>query len=219
MLNRRHIRIRVLQALYAWKKSNTKEAINFDKILLESLNQIEGLYFFLFLYILELQNYVSNSLFDAKKKQLPTNEDLNPNTKFINNQFIELLNSPFFFNSCKAHNLSLQKEGQMFKSIYSKLRETEEYQTYMNSNTVSFEEDKLFVIQIFSKFLLEEEHFQYILKENNIYWDDDLPFISSMVIKTIKQSSSKGIVYIFNIFFCYIEPSMLIRFNVIHGIH
>ena len=46
---------------------------------------------------------------------------------------------------------------------------------------------KRFVSKIFGKFLIEDNHFQHLLEEN-IHWDDDLPFISSMVIKTIKDS-------------------------------
>ena len=58
----------------------------------------------------------------------------------------------------------------------------------MNNEDQDFESDKRFVSKIFGKFLVEEDHFQHLLEEKNIYWDDDLPFISSMMIKTIKDS-------------------------------
>ena len=40
---------------------------------------------------------------------------------------------------------------------------------------------------------MEDEHFQHLLAEKNIHWDDDLPFISSMVLKTIKDGSQENI--------------------------
>ncbi len=87
MLNRRHLRIRVLQFLYSWNKSNESEIAVLEKQFLKSLNKVEELYFLLFIYILEVRDFAENYIEDSKKKQLPSNNDLNPNRKFINNLF------------------------------------------------------------------------------------------------------------------------------------
>ena len=63
----------------------------------------------------------------------------------------------------------------MIKNIYFNLKKTEEFQEYMHSSEEGFDFDKEFITKIFSKFLLEDEHFQHLLAEKNIYWDDDLP--------------------------------------------
>lgn len=191
MLNRRHLRIRVLQALYAWQQTPVRDLVKAEKAFLRSLQEVEELYTFLLLYLVELRDYAANFIEESKSKRLPTQEDLNPNTKFIDNLFLNgLKEDTALLTLAGAFKLSFAGESEMVKNIFFKLRDTEEYQAYMaSSEEQSFEADKKFISEIFGKFLVEEEHFQHLLEEKNIHWDDDLPFISSMVVKTIKDAS------------------------------
>ena len=189
MLNRRHLRIRVLQALYAWQQTPERDLAKAEKAFLKSLQEVEELYTFLLLYLVELRDYAANFIEESKSKRLPTQEDLNPNTKFIDNLFINgLKDDTALLSLAGAYKLSYAEEKEMVKKIFFNLKETQEYQVYMASEDQGFEFDKRFVSKIFGKFLVEEEHFQHLLEEKNIHWDDDLPFISSMVVKTIKDS-------------------------------
>ena len=189
MLNRRHLRIRVLQALYAWQKNPEKDLAKAEKAFLKSLQEVEELYTFLLLYLLELRDYAANFIEESKIKRLPTQEDLNPNTKFIDNLFLNVLKDHTnLLTLADAYKLSYVGQEEMVKKIFFKLIETQEYQEYMGVENQDFESDKKFVSKIFGKFLVEQDHFQHLLEEKNIHWDDDLPFISSMVVKTIKDS-------------------------------
>ena len=189
MLNRRHLRIRVLQALYAWQQTPERDLVKAEKAFLKSLQDVEELYTFLLIYLLELKDYAANFIEESKSKRLPTKEDLNPNTKFIDNLFLNGLkdDTPLLILA-GAYKLSLTGEEEMVKKIFFNLKETPEYQEYMLNENQDFESDKRFISKIFGKYLVEEEHFQHLLEEKNIHWHDDLPFISSMVVKTIKDS-------------------------------
>ena len=85
MLNRRHLRIRVLQALYAWQQSPERDLVKAEGVFLKSLQEVKELYIFLLLLLVELRDYAANYIEESKIKKLPTQEDLNPNTKFIEN--------------------------------------------------------------------------------------------------------------------------------------
>lgn len=194
MLNRRHLRIRVLQALYAWKKTPERDLAKAEKIFMKSLQEVEELYIFLLLYLIEIKDYAANLIEESKNKKLLTEEDVNPNTKFIDNQFLNALKDDTpLLALAGAFKLSFSGEKEMMKNIYFNLKKTEEFQEYMHSVEEGFDFDKKFITKIFSKFLLEDEHFQHLLAEKNIHWDDDLPFISSMVLKTIKDGSEENI--------------------------
>ena len=91
MLNRRHLRIRVLQFVYSWNKSNGADIAVLEKQFLKSLGKVEELYLLLLMYILEVRDFAENYSEDSKKKQLPSDNDLNPNKKFINNLFLQKL--------------------------------------------------------------------------------------------------------------------------------
>jgi len=189
MLNRRHLRIRVLQALYAWQQTPERDLAKAEKAFLKSLQEVEELYTFLLLYFVELRDYAANFIEESKSKKLPTQEDLNPNTKFIDNLFLKgLKDDTALLSLAGSYKLSYAGEEEMVKKIFFNLKETQEYQEYMAAEDQCFESDKRFISKIFGKFLVEEEHFQHLLEEKNIHWYDDLPFISSMVIKTIKDS-------------------------------
>ena len=192
MLNRRHIRIKVLQSLYSYFKISEKDSTNSKKNFNNSLKNIENLYLCLFVYVLGLRDYIENFLENAKFKKLPSAQDLNPNTKFVDNRFLKLLQS---LPSVKKaiNDFSFLNNNALYSDIYIDLLKLDDYQNYLNFKTDDFEQDKLFLIKIFSKFLIEHEHFHYLLNEQNIFWDDDLPFISSMVVKTIKDSDSEKI--------------------------
>ena len=220
MLNRRHLRIRVLQFVYSWKKSNLTDIVVLEKQFLKSLNKVEELYLFLLLYILEVRDFAENYSEDSKKKQLPTDNDLNPNTKFINNLFLTKLRDESVLIGKAGHSkLSFADEHNMIKSIYFKMVESELYISYMNDETVDFETDKKFIVKLFSKVLIEMEVFQDFLSEQDIFWDDDFPFICSMVIKTIKDSTTDKI-ELFELFKDTDEKDFavnLLRQSIIHS--
>ena len=189
MLNRRHLRIRVLQALYAWQHTPERDLAKAEKAFIKSLQEVEELYTLLLLYLIELRDYAANFIEESKTKRLPTQEDLNPNTKFIDNLFLNSLkDNTALLSLASKYKLSFIGEEEMLKKIFFNLKETYEYQEYINIDNHDFDSEKRFVFKIFGKFLIEDNHFQHFLKEKNIHWDDDLPFISSMVIKTIKDS-------------------------------
>ena len=220
MLNRRHLRIRVLQFVYSWNKSNGEEIAALEKQFLKSLAKVEELYLLLLLYILEVRDFAENYTEDSKKKQLPSQNDLNPNKKFINNLFLQKLRDDSdLINKAGHYKLSFTDEQNMIKAVYFKMVESELYTSYMSEDTFDFESDKKFIIKLFSKELIEIEVFQDFLNEQDIFWEDDFPFICSMVIKTIKDSDNDTI-ELFELFKDTDEKDFavnLLRHSIVHS--
>ena len=161
MLNRRHLRIRVLQALYAWQKTPERDLAKAEKAFLKSLQEVEALYIFLLLYLVELRDNAANFIEESKIKRLPTQEDLNPNTKFIDNLFLNSLkDDTSLLSLAGAYKLSYAGEEAMMKKIFLNLKKTQDYQEYLDVEDQDFESDKRFLSKIFGKFLVEEEWFR-----------------------------------------------------------
>ena len=220
MLNRRHLRIRVLQFVYSWNKSNGSEIVALEKQFLKSLSKVEELYLLLLMYILEVRDYAENYSEDSKKKQLPSENDLNPNTKFINNLFLQKLRDDSdLLNKAGHAKLSFADEQNMIKAVYFKMVESELYASYLSDESDDFESDKKFIVKLFSKELIEMEVFQDFLSEQDIFWEDDFPFICSMVIKTIKDSDYDTI-KLFELFKDTDEKDFavnLLRYSIVHS--
>ena len=100
MLNRRHLRIKVLQLLYAHFQSNEQDFIKTDKELNVSLDRMYDMYLYLLLTFEQLNRAAENKMEDRKKKLRPTSEDLNPNMRFVDNQLVNQLT-----NSQELHEI------------------------------------------------------------------------------------------------------------------
>ncbi len=187
MLNRRHLRIKIIHALYAFFQSKKDEQVIAEKELIHSVNKTYDLYLSMLLLLVDIRHFAELKLEEAKSKRLPSEEDLNPNTRFIDNRVLDLL----------AVNKQLQKNAQdrgiswtnhqdFIKKLFLELKETEEYIEYMNLPNVGFEEDRQVTLKLFKRHIANFDLLHHHIEESSIYWSDDLDHVASMVIKTVK---------------------------------
>lgn len=177
-----------MQALYAYLKSENASINNSEKELQFSINKTYELYVSLFLLVNELARYAEKRIDIARDKRIPNPEDLNPNTKFIENLLIKKLRENLFIKSfVNNHKISWSNQPELIKALYNELVKQEFYTDYMNSETVSFETDKKFVYDLLTEFIAGSEDFYNGLEEQSIYWNDEADYIVSMAGKTIKK--------------------------------
>ena len=190
MLNRRHLRIKVLQALYAYFQSDEDNYVRTEKELMQSIEKIYDLYIYLLLSFEEIKDIAEHRIEENKKKLRPTESDLNPNTKLIDNLVISKLES-----SSELRKLSEQRKvnwvgdehKEMFRKMYLHIRESETYLHHMNNEDRGFEEDKSFAIDLFKNEIANFDLLYAFFEEKSIHWLDDIDLTCSMVLKTIKQ--------------------------------
>ncbi|MDB0006691.1 transcription antitermination factor NusB [Flavobacteriales bacterium] len=220
MLNRRHLRIRVLQFVYSWNKSKDTDIVKVEKQFLKSLEKVEELYILLLLILIEVRDFAEDFQEDAKKKKLPSDEDLNPKTKFLDNLFIQKLkDDTSLMSKANELKLSFSDSRSLIKAIYLEIIKTPLYENYISEEETGFDVDKKFILKLFSKHIIDMAALQDFLNEQDIYWDDDLPFVSSMIVKTIKESSDSN-TSLFDLFNNKEEKDFalnLLRFSIIHS--
>jgi len=86
MINRVLIRLKIIQIIYAYYQNGGKNLETAEKELFFSISKAFDLYNYLLLLMVEVTNYVGNKVSKAKRKLAPTEDDLNPNMKFIDIQ-------------------------------------------------------------------------------------------------------------------------------------
>jgi len=190
MISRRIIRIKVLQVLYACQISSEKTIGNAEKELHFSLKKTFDLYHLILQLPVEIAAYAESLIELRKNKHFPTEEDLNPNLRFVNNSIIKQLES----NQNLKEYLSRTKVGwnndqDIVKRLYKSLIDSDLYKKYMNSPEQDFAKDKKLIELLLAEIVLQEEELLLLLEDQSIYWNDDLDFVISMVIKTIKKSN------------------------------
>lgn len=190
MLNRRHLRIKVLQALYAYFQSDEENYVRTENELMQSIEKIYDLYIYLLLTFEEVKDIAEHRIEENKKKLRPTEEDLNPNMRLVNNKIIEIISS-----SSELRKLSEQRKvnwvgdehKEMFRKMYLQIRESETYLQHMNVEEEGFEIDKAFAVDLFKNEIANFELLYNFFEEKSIQWLDDIDLTCSMVLKTIKQ--------------------------------
>lgn len=188
MLNRRHIRIKILHILYGFYQDEDSDSVKAKNALDHSITKMHELYLLLLNMIAGLQGIAIDRIETARKKQMPTEEDLHPNTKFVRNAPLRILaNSKNLQKASEELGISWANNQELLRNMFRDLIEDEEYKNYMSSEERGFQHDKESLVRMFRKNLINQESFQYMLEEESIFWMDDLDLTSSMVIKTLKS--------------------------------
>lgn len=190
MISRRIIRTKVLQVLYAYYSSNNQSINNTEKELFFCIQKTYDLYHYLFALVLEIAKHAENKIEIKRNKHQPTNDDLNPNTKFINNFIIHQLKENRQLNAyLDQKKLSWVNHPELIKELYLFMLESEIYSSYMENDERSYKEDRKFIEKLFNKIILVSEDLYQVLEEQSIYWNDDVEFVISMITKTLKRFS------------------------------
>ncbi len=185
MLSRRLLRIKVIKALFAHIKSGADNMMASEKTLMASVDKAYDLYFQILILPVEVARYAEQRQQLARQKKLPTYEDLNPNTKFVDNVVIRTIaNSDSVNDRIAARKLGWSQYPELIRTLYAQLTQSDYYKEYMQRQSRSFEEDKQLVEEFFKE-LQNCDALDDALEEISILWSDDLPFIIMMILRTL----------------------------------
>lgn len=188
MISRRIIRTKVLQVLYSYYSSEEKSLNNTEKELFFTIQKSYDLYHYLLSLVPEIADYAEKRIEIRRNKHHPTEEDLNPNTKFITNQVIKQLRDNRQLNAyLDQKKLSWVDNPELIKELYLLMIESDIYKNYMADSNRSYLDDRKFIEKLFNKVILIAEDLYIVLEEKSIFWNDDVEFVVSMIVKTVKK--------------------------------
>jgi N utilization substance protein B len=188
MISRRQLRIKALQSLYAYYTTGREDMGRSEKELHFNIQKAYELYHYLLILIVDVILYAESRIELARNKRIPTEEDLNPNTRFIDNMLItQLRKNEQLLRYVDQHKLNWSNYPELIREIYQKVTEGDEYRSYMTAEVSGYQEDKKMITHIYTHFIFPNESLSAIMEEQSIYWNDDLEFITSMIVKTFKK--------------------------------
>lgn len=192
MISRRILRIKILQILYAYFQGTDGLVSKYEKELSFSIQKTYDLYHYLLIMIVELADYANSRIEIARLKKIPTREDLNPNTKFVENSIIEQLRNNLQLNQyLNKTRLSWVNSRDLIKKLHNRIRMTPYFKEYMEDPSRNYEQDKKLIIEVFLSDVSSMEAIFQTLEEQSIYWNDEIEFVINMIIKTIKSFKEK----------------------------
>lgn len=190
MINRVLIRAKVVQMLYAYMVSKDSMTLTTaKKELTKSLDKSYELYNALLKLMIELTDVQDLRLDEAKHKFLPTEEDLNPNMRFVENEFVKRLSADQTLADFVDDKKINWRDDELFvRLLLDKILRSEEYQEYMEMPKTSLVRDGEVWYQLMKKVVLPDENLLEHLQSMSVYYtDDDLQIMGQFVIKTIRR--------------------------------
>lgn len=188
MINRVLIRIRVIQILYATYLNQSGDLKKAENELMFSFQKSYDLYYYLLLLLIDVTDLYAKRVEQRRSKLLPTNEDINPNMRLINNLFIQQLKGNEEFNTYLSNRpLSWEEHENYVKTLLDKILQSDIYQQYANNSEFNYNTDREFWRKIFKTFIYCNEELDEILEDDSLFWNDDIEIVQSFVLKTIKK--------------------------------
>ena len=174
MLSRHYLRIKTLQSLYSFFIGGETDLKKGRKELFNAIDGIEDLRYYQLSALLELRDFAENKLEENKKKLRPTENDLNPNRRFIENPLLDIIrNDDALQRQINALRINWSEFTDHFRKIYFNVIEWKEYQKYLDLKTASFSDHKNFIAKLFKKHISFDHELRIYYEEKNIHWGED----------------------------------------------
>ncbi len=199
MLNRRHIRLKVMQYLYAAEISDFEDTKQHYKNLSSSIHSVHDLYLLQISLIIEIFKKALNKYKISHKSISGNISDIYSNEKFSKNQFLNQIftNSKILALISSKDFINWDIDYKFVNLIYDKIIHSDLYSKYLGYEKTSFEVDLKFVHDTFKKIIVTDEKFQSFVEEKNIYWMDDYPLVNTLLLKLFKNSRENSLEKLF----------------------
>tara|TARA_B110001450_G_scaffold80323_1_gene76133 strand:+ start:8681 stop:9619 length:939 start_codon:yes stop_codon:yes gene_type:complete len=194
MINRRHIRVKVMQSVYAMLQSHNDDIIREEKFLKHSVLKLYELYVLNLQLLVEVQKLAARKIALSKKKILPTKEELNPNNKFLENKIINIISESISLEGfIELNNLkNWELDSEYVKIIFEQLQQSDLYKNYLNTDEDSYKIDKAFVISFFKEIIAPNDKLAEYFEDTMISWVDDIPFVNTWLVKTLSKQKENN---------------------------
>ena len=190
MINRVLIRTKVVQNLYSYMLTRPERTLaSALKDLDACLSKTYELYHYLLRLPVELTHIQELRLDEARNKYLPTEEDLNPNMKFVNNRLVAALaNNEMLQQYAQEHTVTWNDDPIFERLLLDKVLKSDLYNDYMTDEEDSMTGDSLLWQQLLKQVVLPDENMADAIEQRSLFWtEDDLDLTVQFVCKTFRR--------------------------------
>lgn len=188
MINRILIRLKIIQIVYAFYVNGSERLESAEKELFFSLSKAYDLYQYFLLLIVAVTDFAQRRIEAGLEKNFPTEEERNPNKKFINNRLASQMRANTQLSEFASKiKKTWEDEDKLIRGLYEAITESDTYKNYMASEENSYEEDRELWRKLYKDFVTKNDSFDSFIEEGSLYWNDDKDLIDTFVLKTIKM--------------------------------
>ncbi len=202
MINRRHIRVKVMQSVYAMQQAQSDDLVKEEKFLKHSIQKMFDLYALNLQLLVEVQKFAAKKMALSKKKHLATAQDLQPSTNFIENPLINAFAESISLEGYVSLNAlnNWSEDDEYVKIVWEALQKSDLFTAYLANEKPSYADHKKFVIGFFTEIIAPNEKLAEYYEDQRISWVDDIPFVNTWVLKTLNKQKENKIVHLGNLY-------------------
>jgi len=191
MLNRRFLREKTLQTLYAFYQSGGDDARVAEKNMVFGVHKLYELYIRLASVIVELNDFAKHRIEEGKHKHIQTEAEKKPNLRFAQNRVIEQIrNNPTFILKSNEYKISWKQHEELIRNLYQTMLKSASYQAYMEDSESSYEKDKAFICGFLKRKISNNSNLYHYFEEQNLFWADDFDNVAFWLLKSLKNAES-----------------------------
>ena len=193
IINRRQIRIKVLQELYSFLSGNENSLVEGQKNIINSFIQTNTLYVFylnFFKSFWEFSYQRDNYQRKFKKSLKPIDEnytlisELRPLKSIAKNKnLITRLSSD--------KSIFWDNKQDFLNEFFLKIVDSEGFKEYIITKEKDYKAQLKLLIYIFKKILVFDKKFFSYIEDQNIYWIDDVPLVNTFLLRLMKTFKMK----------------------------
>lgn len=190
MINRVLIRTKVVQNLYSYVLTRPERTLaSALKDLDTCLDKTYELYHYLMRLPIELTHIQEIKLDEARNKYMPTEEDLNPNMKFVNNRLVAALAANEQLQQyAQDHSITWNDDPIFERLMLDKVIKSDLYNDYMADDEVTDIGDSLLWQQLLKQVIVPDENMADAIEQRSLFWtEDDVDLTLQFVCKTFRR--------------------------------
>ncbi|MFC4219578.1 transcription antitermination factor NusB [Flagellimonas marina] len=195
MLTRRHIRVKVMQCIYALIQSKDDSLEKQEKFLKVSIENMYVLYLLVLSLLAELHQLANRHVNRTSKKYLATEEDHYPDReKFVKNRLLlQIVNNESLkaaLSKRKLNNWYLNEE--YVKIIYKEVVSSTIYKDYMTNGRDDYEDDREVILQLFKNIIAPNDKIYEYFEDDKLTWVDDIPIVNTYLMKRLRKANENS---------------------------
>lgn len=187
MINRKLIRVKIVQLTYAYYQNGHHNMDTAEKELLFSLSKAYDLYNYLLGLIVAITQEERRRV-DIATRRAEREGTETPSQRFAFNKFATQLEENKQLNLfMEDKKMSWENDVEAVRKLCDQIERSPLYQEYMMSDAEDYETDRELWRRIYRTLIQGNEDLDVILEEKSLYWNDDKEIVDTFVLKTIKR--------------------------------
>ena len=159
----------------------------------DSLKMAYDLYHALMILPLRLTEAYRERIEANKNKNLPTEADLNPDMRLLDNLYIKAIERceplmEYVSENPDADPSEWRDSDLMYSRLLKTITGSDIYKTYLGTAEGDFATDAAFWRDIMRSIVFPSEELDETMESKSVYWNDDLDIMSTFVLKTMRRT-------------------------------